>query len=425
MIHPVAAADRSRAFVTPPALTPPPASRVEDMDVSEHLLIDIAMRHIYLRGTCTIKLLGNLMKLPLELTEALFRRLNDQGMFEVRRMEGDDYLFALSPTGRRIAVERASTLRYAGPVPVSLKSWTDAVRAQAVDVNITRPELRAAFNDIIVPDSLLDALGPALCSRTSLFLYGPSGTGKTTISERLLRVYRDTILVPYAVEIQGQIVMLADPALHQSVSFDNLYIDPRWMVCRRPFVAVGGELVASMLELQKDEGAGAFVAPLQMKANNGLLLIDDFGRQLMSPRDLLNRWIVPLDRRVDFLSIGSGQKFDVPFEILVVFSTNLEPRELADDAFLRRVPNKILVAGIEPAAFDLIFYRTAETLGLRYEHGAAQYCRELCLRHSPDLRPCYPRDICNAIRAIRLYEGREPAIAREDLDRAVAGYFVS
>ena len=214
-----------------------------------------------------------------------------------------------------------------------------------------------------------------------------------------------------------------DPAVHEAVSIDGISIDPRWTICRRPFLAVGGELVTGMLDLQKDESTGSFVAPLQMKANNGMLLIDDFGRQLISPRDLLNRWIVPLDRRVDFLSLGSG-KFDIPFELLVVFSTNLEPPELADEAFLRRIPNKILIKPCDAEAFDIIFAAAAAAAGLACEPGCAEYCRELCLRHSPDLRPCFPRDLCSAVRAITLYEGRQPAITRPDLERAVAGYFV-
>jgi len=178
-----------------------------------------------------------------------------------------------------------------------------------------------------------------------------------------------------------------------------------------------------MLELRLDESSGIYAAPLQMKANNGILLIDDFGRQLMSPRDLLNRWIVPLDRRVDFLTLGSG-KFDIPFELLVVFSTNLEPRELGDEAFLRRIPNKILIEPVGGDAFDLIFQAAAAASGMECEPGSAAYCRELCLKHSPDLRPCFPHDLCGAIRAITLYEGRKPAVTRRDLERAVAGYFV-
>jgi hypothetical protein len=226
--------------------------------------------------------------------------------------------------------------------------------------------------------------------------------------------------------------MLADPAVHQPIALEELDgsggarldIDPRWLVCRRPFLAVGGELVTSMLDLTRDAVTGAFSAPLQMKANNGILLIDDFGRQLISPRDLLNRWIVPLDRRVDFLSLGSGNKFDIPFELQIVFSTNLSPHELADEAFLRRIPNKILLEAAGADQFDQIFRLCAAAAGMTYEPGSEQLLRELCLRHSPDLRPCFPRDICNAIRAIVIYEHRRPAITRADLERAVQGYFV-
>jgi hypothetical protein len=408
----------------PPTFLPLPPIRMEDVDVSETLLTDIALRHVYQRGTCSIHLLSDLMKLPPEVAEVIFRRLNDQQYFEVRRMAGDDYIFSLSGSGRRLAAERALTTRYAGPAPVSLKSWTAAVRRQAAeDLTVNREKLRLSFADIVLPDELLDALGPALISQRAMFLYGPSGTGKSTISERLIRVFDDAVAVPYAVEVEGQIITLMDPAVHEAVEIDGLAIDPRWVVCRRPFLAVGGELVTGMLDLQKDESTGSFIAPLQMKANNGILLIDDFGRQLMSPRDLLNRWIVPLDRRVDFLSLGSG-KFDIPFELLVLFSTNLEPHELADEAFLRRIPNKILIKPCEAAAFDIIFGRAAAAAGLECEPGSAEYCRELCLRHSPDLRPCFPRDLCSAIRAITLYEGRKPAVTRADLERAVAGYFV-
>ncbi len=403
---------------------PTPPRVPEEIDISEHLLIDIAMRHVYLRGTCTIHILSNLMKLSLELTENLFRKLVDQQYLEVRGMVGDDYVFALSPAGRRMSMERSTTLRYSGPVPVSLAAYTASVRAQTAHVTINRAVLRRAFSDIVMSDHLLDALGPALVSQRSIFLYGPSGTGKTTISERLIRVYDDAILVPYAVEVDGQIISVGDPAVHELLPDEGQDIDPRWMYCRRPFLAVGGELVTSMLDLQRDDSTGTYMAPLQMKANNGILLIDDFGRQMMSPRDLLNRWIVPLDRRIDFLSLGSGRKFDVPFELMVVFSTNLEPSELADDAFLRRIPNKILIPGVDADTFDSIFRMTAAASGVEHSDGISAYCREVCERDGGDLRPCYPRDLCNAIRAIALYEDRKPIATRAEIDRAATGYFV-
>jgi hypothetical protein len=418
--------------LAPPAYLPEPPRTLDQIDISENLLLDLAVRHVGARGVATIQLLAQLMKLPLELTESLFRRLNEQQYCEVRRMSGDDYVFSLSPSGRKSAAERALSSRYTGPTPVSLKSWTAAVRAQVAQVDVTREKLRRAFSDIVVEDRLLDRLGPALISRNAIFLHGASGTGKTTIAERLMRVFEDAVVVPWAVEVDGHIVTVADPAVHRPIALadldggrdSRLEIDPRWLVCRRPFLSVGGELVTSMLDLHKDEVSGSFSAPLQMKANNGLLLIDDFGRQLISPRDLLNRWIVPLDRRVDFLSLGSGGKFDIPFELQIVFSTNLSPHELADEAFLRRIPNKILLEAAGADQFDKIFRLSAAAAGMTYEAGSEQLLRELCLRHSPHLRPCFPRDICNAIRAIVGYEHRRPAITRTDLERAVEGYFV-
>ncbi|MDP9053768.1 MAG: AAA family ATPase [Acidobacteriota bacterium] len=418
--------------IAPPRYLPAAPRLLEDIDIPEILLADLAVRHVSLRGTATIQLLASLMKLPLEPTEALFRRLNEKQYFEILRMSGDDYVFGLSPSGRKLAAERAVSSRYAGPAPVSLNAWTEAVRAQAVRPEINRDKLRCAFSDVVVEDRLLDALGPALISQDAMFLYGPSGTGKTSIAERLMRVFDDAVVVPWAIEVEGQIVMVADPSVHQQVDFaaapgglqDVPPVDPRWLVCRRPYVAVGGELVTAMLDLQRNEADGSFRAPLHMMASNGILLIDDFGRQMMSPRDLLNRWIVPLDRRVDFLSLGNGAKFRMPFELQIVFSTNLAPHELGDEAFLRRIPNKILLDAVGADQFDAIFHMVMAASGIEFEADSERVLRELCLRHSPDLRPCFPRDILNALKAIAAYEGRKFYVTHADLERAVTGYFV-
>ncbi len=272
---------------------------------------------------------------------------------------------------------------------------------------------------------MLDQLGPAIISQNSIFVYGPTGNGKTSLAERMLRVYQDAVLIPYAVEVDNQIISLYDPVVHQPIESDDHETSIRaGSLCKRPCIVVGGELIPSMLELRLDEASGIYAAPLQMKANNGILIIDDFGRQLMSPRDLLNRWIVPLDRRVDYLTLRYGVKFQIPFELMVVFSTNLEPSDLADEAFLRRIHNKIYVEAVDPGSFDQIFTRVVQARNIQAEPDSAEYLRKLCLREGrTELRACYPADICNILTSIGRYEGRPPMMTKPELERAAALYF--
>jgi MoxR-like ATPase len=350
--------------------------------------------------------------------------MRQQQLVEVKGMSGNDYNFVLSQAGKQMANERFQVSQYAGACPVSIKDYGAAVRAQSAKVNVDREILRNAFSDLVVSDHMLDQMGPAIISQSSIFIYGPTGNGKTSLAERMLRVYKDAILIPYAVEVDNQIISLYDPVVHQPLDNDETDIDPRWVVCKRPCILVGGELVPSMLELRLDDSSSIYAAPLQMKANNGILLIDDFGRQLMSPRDLLNRWIVPLDRRVDYLTLRYGIKFQIPFELMVVFSTNLEPSDLADEAFLRRIHNKIYVEAVDAGAFDQIFTRVVASRNIQAEPDSAEYLRKLCLRDGrAELRACYPADICNILLAIGRYEGRPPMMTKPELERAAALYF--
>jgi predicted ATPase with chaperone activity len=237
-------------------------------------------------------------------------------------------------------------------------------------------------------------------------------------------VYQDTILVPYAIEVDGHIVTLFDPVVHRTVPNDDEMLDPRWVACERPCITVGGELSASMLELRLDESPHVFIAPCQLKANNGILIVDDFGRQMLSPRELLNRWIVPLDRHVDYLTLASGLKFQVPFELMVVFSTNLDPRDLADEAFLRRIQTKVFVDDVSDDMFDKIFLRVMQANNAPAELGSAEYLRKKCLEAgAPALRACYPMDILRLSKAISEYEGRPLRVTKQTIDRAVTLYF--
>jgi len=232
------------------------------------------------------------------------------------------------------------------------------------------------------------------------------------------------VVIPYAVEVDGHIVSLFDPVVHRPVACNDEQLDPRWVLCERPCITVGGELSASMLELRLDEATRVFISPCQMKANNGVLIIDDFGRQVLTPRELLNRWIVPLDRRVDYLTLASGMKFQVPFEMMVVFSTNLDPHDLADEAFLRRIQTKVMVDSVSAEVFDQIFHRAMHNAEAPYEAGAAQYLRERCMTAGAKfLRACYPMDVYRLVKAISEYEGRPVRMSKANIDRAVSLYF--
>ena len=396
----------------------------EDLGVSQPLVMDLVLRRMLLEGYSTLAILSSKLKISIPLIDQTFRQMRQQQLVEVRGMTGNDYNFTLSGNGRALASERFQITQYAGAAPVSLGDYTHATKAQAAQVRIDRRTLKAAFGDLVVTDRLLDQLGPALISQSSIFVYGPTGNGKTSLAERMLRVYQDAILIPHAIEVDNQIISLYDPVVHQKLPMDDPDIDPRWILCKRPCIVVGGELIPSMLELRLDDSSGIYSAPLQMKANNGIFIIDDFGRQLMSPRDLLNRWIVPLDRRVDYLSLRYGIKFQIPFELMVVFSTNLEPQDLADEAFLRRIHNKIYVEAVTQQAFDQIFDRVVKARGIPHEPDSAEFLRKICLREGrTELRACYPTDLLNILASIGQYENRAVTMNKSDLERAATLYF--
>ncbi|MCU0248071.1 MAG: AAA family ATPase, partial [Bryobacter sp.] len=270
--------------------TPKVPQTYEELGISQSLVLDLVLRRLLLEGFSTLTSLSNSLRVSIPIVEAAFRHLRQQQLIEVKGMIGNDYSFVLSQNGRNLASDRFQISQYAGACPVALKDYHAATRLQSAQIKIDRRTLKMAFNDLVVTDFLLDQLGPALISQNSIFLYGPSGNGKTSIAERMLRVYQDAVLIPYSVEVDGQIISLYDPVVHNKLEMDDPDIDQRWALCKRPCIVVGGELIPSMLELRLDDASGIYAAPLQMKSNNGILIIDDFGRQLMSPRDLLNRW---------------------------------------------------------------------------------------------------------------------------------------
>lgn len=407
-----------------PGFFPKPPESLAKLKIPQALLADLVLRRLYLDRRSSLSALSQSLKISVPVLQNILQWMREQQVVQVTGMQGNDYFFTLTETGHELSARARELCQYAGPAPVSLKEYNVAVRAQASRIRLNRSCLRDSFGDLELSDALLDQLGPALVSQTSLFLYGPTGNGKTSIASRLSRIYDDAILIPYAVEVDGQIIVVYDPVVHERIEGVYEDLDPRWVVCRRPSLSVGGELEPSMLELQLDENGKVYAAPVQMKANNGILVIDDFGRQIVSPQYLLNRWIVPLDLRVDYLSLRYGVKFQIPFELMVVFATNFDPNELADEAFLRRIQNKVYVEPVAAEIFDAIFRRRVMERRLECTPDQVQLLRSLCLEAGHNgLRACYPEDILNIVTTISIYEEKPVEINKMILERATALYF--
>lgn len=399
---------------------------VEQLGIPPSMLTDLALRFLREQGTGSLMSLRRALKLSFPIADSIFQQLRQQQLIDVKGTAGTDYVFSLTTAAREFAAERSQSCQYAGPAPVPLDQYSMVVRSQRVSLRPTREQLADALADLVVPDENLHQLGAAVTSGRPIFLYGPSGNGKTSIIERLSRLFEDTVLVPYCVEVDGHIISVFDPSVHVQLDVEpDEEVDQRWVRCRRPCVIAGGELVPELLSLRIDGNSGMYAAPLQMKAANGVLAIDDFGRQTMSPRALFNRWILPLDRRVDNLSLQYGYMFRIPFEVLLVFSTNLHPADLADEAFFRRVPNKVYLGPIAPEVFDAISERVLTRYGLPFDHELAECLRDLCSQGGlRELRACHPGDICEILAALALYERKPFAATPQSLARAARIYFM-
>ena len=395
----------------------------EQLGIPYAVVTDIVMRRCLLEGRTNVRGLSRALALHPTVTERVVQELREKKELEVLGMDGRDFAISLTTLGQQHANDRLAQSRYSGPAPVSLQMYRDVVAAQRLSVQVNREMLRQAFSDLVVTDELLDELGPALNANGAMFLYGPPGTGKTSIAERIVRISPDAVLVPHAVEVDGQIISVFDGTVHTPVDEQPEDLDPRWVWCHRPRVVVGGELSGSMLDLTHDRTSGVYLAPLQMKANNGVMVIDDFGRQLLTPDQLLNRWIVPLDRRIDFLTLNYGVSFEVPFDVKVVLSTNLDPADLGDEAFFRRIQTKIFFGPISDEQFDWILARVAHAMGVGCDAEAADHLRSVCREHGGDLRPYLPVDVCKLVVSAARYEGVAPVLDRRSIDRVLALYY--
>ena len=419
------------ATVKPEFQPGPPVApeTIEDLGGRKSLLEQLLLKILYLSGPLTLYEWGDIAKLKPRIVEELFRRLRNEQLCEVIGMVGNIRRVAITSQGRARAAELLLQNHYAGAAPVPLEAYVQQVHAQTVrHVDVHPPEMRRAFAHLVLDDQTLAQLGTALNSGGTIFLHGPTGTGKTSIAEALPLALADGgVWIPHAVEVDGQIITVFDPLIHKALgNAGATSADPRWVFCQRPTVVVGGELTIDMLDLQFNSGTKFYAAPGQMKANNGVLIIDDFGRQRIRPEELLNRWVVPLDRRIDFLSLAGGKKIEIPFEVIVVFATNMDPSEMMDPAFLRRIQTKIKVEMASEQQFSEIFRRICDETGLVYDRGLIdELMAVLQNRLKEPLRPCYPRDLVNQIIWAARYEGWKPKLDRDSLVRAVERYFLS
>jgi hypothetical protein len=351
-------------------------------------------------------------------------------------LAGPSYQYRITDEGRRRALLFLDHNKYVGVAPVPLaqyRAYMEAYRL-ALPRSVTRERVRAAFAHLVIGQKVLDQVGPAVAAGHSMFVYGPPGNGKTVIAQAIRNLLDGALDIPHALEVEGQIIKFFDPVNHEPIEdagnagtslLDQGRPDGRWIRCRRPMVMVGGELTLSSLDLNYSETSGFYSAPMQSIANGGVLVIDDFGRQQCSPRDLLNRWIVPLESRVDFLTLQTGQKFDMPFQVLVVFATNIRPAELVDEAFLRRIHYKVFAESPSRDDFELIFRNYCTSRGLAYDPVLVD--RLLAHYFQPrgiPMRGCHPRDLIDQALAHAEYIGAPPRLTDELLEAACAGYFV-
>jgi len=416
-----------------PSFVPRMPTSVGGTGLGMGLLVDLVAKFMYYEGNLTGYELADRLRLPYSgVVDQVLEFLKREKLCEVKGTGGfaeSAYQYAISEKGRATAREALERSQYTGPAPVTLQAYSEGFRRQPLGDVVVHPRtMRQALSHLVLNEDTFSCLGPAINSGRSLFLFGHPGNGKTAIAESIGEMMLgEAIYIPHAVAIGGQIVRVFDEVTH--VLADEPpgvgKHDPRWVRIQRPVVITGGELTLETLDLVYDESNKYYEAPFQMKANGGMLLIDDFGRQQVRPRDLLNRWIVPLEKRVDFLTLHTGRKIEVPFDVLIVFSTNLEPRDLVDEAFLRRIRHKIEIKDPSWDEFREIFQRMCQTKNVPFDdQGLGYLIQEHYLKANRAKRACHPRDLTDQIIDIARYMNKEPALSKELIDLACASYFV-
>jgi len=426
------------------ALGPLVPETLAETGLTEEAVIDLILKLLYVQGAQTGQRLTETICLPFELVDAQLLALQARRFVEVVRTTGPargNYVLDLTGAGRERATAALEASQYTGAAPVPLAMYRTWIERQSVrNLRIGRERIRESFAHLVVPEDILEALGPAINSASSLFLHGDPGNGKTVISEAIAGLMGGDIWIPQAIDVDGQIMVLYDPVHHEVVHKapvgeagpeeapwlrDNIDTDRRFLRVRRPVIFVGGELSLEQLDLQYDPFTKLYQAPFQVKACGGVLIIDDFGRQLVPPRDLLNRWIVPLEKRVDYLTLHTGIKFPVPFDCLLIFATNLDPHDLVDEAFLRRIQYKINVTGPDLEQYTEIFRKLCLAQQIPFDVTAVRYVYEHYYeRFDIPARACHPRDIIDHLVHTARYEHVEPRLSPDLLEAACRSYFL-
>lgn len=444
---PVVSASVARS--KPVRLAPACPTTLEEAGIGLMTLADLLLKHLYMQGNTLGVQLARHVRLPFQLVEEALRFLKSEKCLEV--VSGDligpaSYRFNLTELGRKRAQEGFHHCRYVGPAPVSLEAYIAQCRLQQVStVTCHMDVLRSAFDGLVIRPSLLEELGPAVCSGKSIFVYGPPGNGKTMIGKglgRFLNLHGGEIYVPYAIDAEGSIITIYDPTIHTPTDHEELAAeysalsalsvgadgtppnsDLRWRRVKRPVVITGGELTLDMLDLRYHSESNYYNAPLHIKANGGVFLIDDFGRQIVSPRDLLNRWILPLEDRVDYLTLATGKKLAIPFEQLIVFSTNLDPRELVDEAFLRRIRHKIKIGPPSREVYSEIFRLCCQQRKIPFDARAIDYLFANYYDQGKPPRSSDPRDLLEIALSICRFRNQEVSLQPELLAVAAERFF--
>jgi len=411
---------------------PKPPESLHEAGLTNEMVDALVFKYLLGLGSAPGAQIASTIALPHTLViERLAELKKQQLLTYVGNASMGDFTYALSEAGRDRARRFMEECMYVGPAPVPLSTYCESIAAQSIThEKPKRSNLEEAFNDLLIGDDMFNTLGPAINSGRGMFLYGFPGNGKTSIAERITSCFGNEIYIPYAIHVDGFIIKLFDAEIHEKMNtqqnsiFKTQQIDERWVKIKRPTIVVGGELTMAELEIQYNRNTRISEASVQLKSNCGTLVIDDFGRQRMNPFELLNRWIVPLEKRYDFLALANGMKIQVPFDQLLIFATNLEPRELVDEAFLRRIPYKINVLDPSEQEYRKLFRMMCQQLQIEHKEDVLDYLIEEHYRKvDRPFRCCQPRDLLTLIKSGCQYQNKPLALTRENIDFAVNIYF--